>query len=97
MIEYEGLYEVSNLGRVRSWFFKGKKRKRPLIMSGRKVRGYLFVTLWKNRKNKQLLIHRLVVEAFILGRKMKDGEFCDHINTVRHDNRLENLRVCTRK
>lgn len=58
--------------------------------------GYLKVCLRKDRKNNFLYIHRLVCEAFILNRKMKKGEFCDHINTIRDDNRLENLRVVTR-
>lgn len=98
VIGYEGLYEVSNLGRVRSLRFKGKKRKEPLIMSGIETKdGYLMVHLSKDEKSKMIRIHRLVCESFILGRKMIKGEVCDHINTIRHDNRLENLRVCTCK
>lgn len=98
VIGYEGLYEVSNLGRVRSLEYNGKKRKTPLIMGASDDgHGYLRIQLWKGRKYRNLFIHRLVAEAFILGRKMKKGEFCDHINTIRTDNRLENLRVCSHK
>lgn len=99
VIEYDGLYEVSNLGRVRSWYDNhGYKRKEPLIIGGHETRGgYLRAILCKDKKKKYLYIHRLVCESFILGRKMREGEFCDHLNTIRTDNRLENLRVCSRK
>lgn len=98
VIGYEGLYEVSNLGRVRSLIDNhGNKRKEPLIIGGYEVKGYLKALLTKDKKAKHFFIHRLVAEAFILGRKMKKGEFCDHINTVRSDNRVENLRVCSHK
>lgn len=67
-------------------------------MSGGKTKkGYLQVQLYKDKKKKLFYIHRLVVEAFILKRKMREDEFCDHINTIRTDNRVENLRVCSCK
>lgn len=98
VIGYEGLYEVSNLGRVRSLEYQGKKREIPLIIGGYETKGgYLQVCLCKDKKYRFLLIHRLVCESFILNRKMKKGEVCDHLNTIRHDNRVENLRVCSRK
>lgn len=98
VIGYQGLYQVSNFGRVRGLEYRGKKRKVPKILKGRANGGqYLQVQLWKDKKYKNLYIHRLVCQVFILGRKMKKEEFCDHINTIRTDNRLENLRVCTCK
>lgn len=99
VIGYEGLYEVSNFGRVRSWFDNhGNKRVEPLIIGGyKKKSGYLQVSLYKDKKKKDFRIHRLVCESFILNRKMKADEVCDHINTIRHDNRVENLRVCSQK
>ena len=58
---YEGLYEVSNLGRVKSIRF-GKER---ILKPGTDKRGYLHVVLSKNNKQKTHKVHRLVMEAFI--------------------------------
>ena len=57
--------------------------------------GYEKIQLCKNRKIKNFKVHRLVAEAFI------PNPFrlpcVDHINTIRYDNRVENLRWCTQK
>ena len=98
---FEGLYEVSNLGNVRSvdrhlmlgnkyCLVKGKPRKPYLT-----PKGYLMATLSKNNKGKNYLVHRLVAEAFIAN--PNDLPFIDHINTIRDDNRVENLRWCSYK
>lgn len=55
--------------------------------------GYLFVTLYKDGENKIFLLHRLIAEAFIPNPENKPC--IDHINTIRDDNRVENLRWCT--
>lgn len=57
---YEGLYEVSNLGRVKSLKFDKEK-----ILKPNKVKGYLRVELLKNGQRKLLYVHRLVAAAFI--------------------------------
>ena len=101
---YEGLYEVSNLGRVRSLdrygntgygirLYKGK------ILSQEKDRGgYLNVVLSKKCIKTTFKVHRLVARAFpdICG-EYKKGLVVDHINTVRTDNRAINLKWCTPK
>lgn len=98
---YEGLYEVSNLGNLRSvdryvmhgdhyCFLKGKPRK-TLPHS----KGYLSIQLSKNSEDKKYLVHRLVAEAFIPN--PSNLPCIDHINTVKDDNRVENLRWCTNK
>lgn len=98
---YEGLYEVSSIGNVRSLdrhsmfgnrycLFKGKPLKAYLT-----PKGYLSATLFKNDKGKHYFIHRLVAEAFIPN--PNNLPYIDHINIVRDDNRVENLRWCTHK
>ena len=58
---YEGLYEVSNLGRVKSL----KYGKEKILKPGRTHKGYLHVNLCKDGKAKHSNVHRLVAEAFI--------------------------------
>lgn len=59
-------------------------------------KGYCRVHVSSGRKNqKSLSVHRLVYETFV--GKIPEGMEIDHINAVRDDNRLENLRVVTHK
>ena len=58
---YEGLYEVSDQGRVKSLKF-GKER---ILKPGRNTQGYLLVNLWKNGEHKWYLVHRFVAKTFI--------------------------------
>jgi hypothetical protein len=89
VVGYEGLYEVSNLGRIKAIRF-GEK-----IMKLRYDKhNYLLVGLTKNNKYSVFLVHRIVLKSFI--GLPKNGEECDHINRQRDDNRLENLRWVTR-
>lgn len=90
---YEGKYEVSSLGRVKS-LSDNKGRERELILVPRIAKnGYLYLNLWKGSKAKSRKIHRLVAETFI---KRPSGAQCvNHKNGVKTDNRLENLEWCT--
>ena len=83
-------YMVSNLGRVKSLYHGKEKILKPINNSG-----YLMVNLYKNGKRKKYLIHRLVAIAFIPNTDNKTE--VDHINTIRTDNRVENLRWVTSK
>lgn len=87
--DYEGLYQVSNMGNVKSLKF-GKER---ILKECKNNDGYIQVGLFKNGKRKIYKVHRLVAETFILN--IDNKQFIDHINTDRTDNRVENLRWCT--
>ena len=97
---FEGYYEVSNLGRIRSLAREiincnGKKihLKGKILKSNKHPEGYILVYLSKNSKSKTFRVHRLVAEAFISN---PDNKPCiDHINCIRDDNRAENLRWVT--
>ena len=98
---YEGLYQVSNLGRVKSLERKIRKRngyrtikeliKKPTLGKN----GYLKICLCKNCRVKFYSLHRIVAETFIPNPENKPQ--VDHINTNKTDNRVENLRWCTNK
>ena len=91
--DYEGLYQVSNEGRVKSLNYRQTKQEKILKAFGNN-HGYLMVALSKNGKPIHKLVHRLVAEAFIKNDEGKQEEI-DHINGIRDDNRAENLRWCT--
>jgi len=84
---YEGLYQVSNLGRVKSLKF-GKER---ILKPGWNNSGYLFVVLCINGKNKISSVHRLVMLSFV----RESGLHVNHKNGIKTDNRLKNLEYCT--
>ena len=102
VIGYEGFYEASNQGRVRSvvrtvaFGRKGGERNvggvilKPVFGS----RGYPVVNLTKPGSRRQLFLHKVILEAFTGGRP--EGMECCHNNGDTSDARLENLRWDTR-
>lgn len=96
VVGYEGLYEVSNLGRVKSLPKKGFK-KEAIRKTGMDVRnGYVTVILRKNNIPYTKRVHSLVVEAF-LGIKTTKKLVANHINGQKTDNRLENLEIISQR
>lgn len=103
VVGYEGLYQVSNLGRVRGVdrlighnsgglrLWKGVILKQHIHA----IRGYYGVTLCKDGKRESKDVHRLVADAFLEPDETRD--YIDHINGVKTDNRVENLRRATPK
>lgn len=92
--EYEGLYQVSNLGNVKSLNYR-KTDKEKILKQTIYKNGYSRVLLSKNGIKKLKYVHRLVAEAFIPMDEYKNE--IDHINCNRSDNRIKNLRWSTRK
>lgn len=91
---YENLYQISSLGRVKSLNYGGTSKEK-LLKPGLNSRGYYQVSLFKNGEQKNFKVHRLVALAFIPNPDNK--ECVDHINGIKVDNRVENLRWCTHK
>ena len=92
VIGYEGLYQVSNLGRVKSFYCKTYKILKPLESSNK----YLMVNLYKNKKGEPKLIHRLMYEAFF-GIKSCAKYVIDHIDNNKLNNNLDNLQYVTNR
>lgn len=99
VVGYEGLYQVSNLGRVKSCARKidrGKyvEDRGDIIMSPfLNAHGYFTVMLSKRGKKKQHRIHQMVARAFIPNPENK--EMINHIDCNTQNNRVENLEWCT--
>ncbi len=85
---YEGLYQVSNLGNVKSLHGKGK-----IMRLGKMKKGYLLVELSKNAVRKGVLVHRLVALAFIPNPENKPQ--INHKDGVKSNNNLSNLEWVT--
>ena len=61
---YEGLYKVSNWGRILSLDYR-RTGKAELMTPRKRKNGYFQVNLWKNGKRKTCLVHRLIAETFL--------------------------------
>lgn len=102
VIDYDGYYEVSNLGRVRS--VEREIVRNDGVVQTRHSRikkqtinhdGYCCVSLSKDGNSRKLFVHKLVYEAFI-GR-IPDGYEVNHRDFVRDNNCLDNLELLTHK
>jgi len=90
--EYEGLYQVSNLGRVKNlnnFHTKEEKILKPMLHP----KGYLRIALFKNRKPKFIFVHRLVATCFINNPENKN--YINHIDCNKQNNMVENLEWVT--
>jgi hypothetical protein len=91
--DYEGLYQVSNLGRVKSFFYNKESILKGVIDGN----GYLKVNLCKNSKAKNCNIHKLVASAFLINKTKNTKLVVDHIDNNRFNNKLENLQLITQR
>lgn len=84
---FDSKYEVSNLGRVRTWYNRRlDKLKTPRVIKSRKNRyGYLKIALWLHSKSYHFVIHRLVASAFVPNpnsEKLVHHKDCDKTNNT---------------
>ena len=92
VVGYEGLYMVSNMGRIKSLNYN-KTGKEKLLKGHIKRNGYIQYVL-SNGKSKSILAHRLVAKAFIPN--PNNLPEVNHINECKTDNRVENLEWCSK-
>ena len=101
IVGYEGIYQISNLGRIKS-LEKNKidsrgriyKRKEK-ILKPRKTNRYYTIALYKNNKREDFLLHRIVAETFIPNADNKP--FINHKDENCFNNCSDNLMWCTHK
>ncbi len=99
---YEGLYQVSNLGRIKSLKRFAKTKGGGLrtvhckiLKFGMHDYRYRNVTLHKDGVQKSFTVHRLVATHFL--NKSNSNDVVNHINGIKTDNRANNLEWCTQK
>lgn len=88
---YEGLYEVSNLGRVKS--LKRLHTKERILSYFLNRQGYQRVNLWKENQSKKYSVHRLVAKAFVDNPENKN--VVNHIDENKQNNCSCNLEWVT--
>lgn len=98
---YEGRYQVSNTGRIRSvarvvtWKNGEVKTYKSRIMKTKARGNYVGISLYKDYKSKDYMVHRLVAEAFIPN--PDNLPFVNHIDENKENNIASNLEWCTRQ
>jgi hypothetical protein len=101
---YEGLYQISNLGRVKSLgriIINGKGKsfvsKEKILKYNKSSNGYSYVVLYRKSKTKIKSIHQLVAMVFLNHTPNGHKLVVDHINEIKTDNRLENLQIISQR
>lgn len=90
---YEGIYQVSNLGRVKSFC----KKKETIKTNYIDTNGYYVVSICENNKCTPRTIHQLVAMAFLNHTPCRYELVVDHINNNPLDNRVENLQIVSNR
>lgn len=90
---YEGLYQVSNLGKVKSLKDNNGKPREKIMKQEKTKNGYLRIMLCKNGKRERFLVHRLVAQAFL--ENPSNLPCVNHIDENKENNQVDNLEWCT--
>ena len=93
--EYEGIYQVSNLGRIKSLAritIQKHLLNEKILVPCDNGNGYLYINLYKNQKPKRLAIHRLVAKAFIENKN--NYNVVNHKDSNTYNNQANNLEWC---
>lgn len=93
---YEGLYQVSNTGLVRSFIRKSELQAPWHLIKPHIARGYVFINLYQRgeKRAKNYLLHRLVAKAFV--QNPNNYAEVNHKDEDKMNNRSDNLEWCTR-
>lgn len=97
---YEGHYQASNLGRIKSLERLdplGRRVREKILSQNFKGNGYLIVSLSMNGSLTSKTVHSLVAMAFLNHTPCGLELVVDHINNIRHDNRVENLQLISQR
>lgn len=89
VVGYEGLYQVSNIGRVKSLPRNGTIKEERILKPRITKNGYLYVHLRNGSISKYVKVHKMVAVAFIPNPENKPQ--INHINGIKTDNRVDNL------
>lgn len=92
--EYEGLYQASNLGNIKSLNYNKTQNSKILKQSTSKI-GYKRVQLWKNNKGISFLVHRLVALTFF--NDYNENLQVNHKDGNKANNTITNLEMVTAK
>lgn len=92
---YEGLYEISSQGRVKSLNYFGHKNKSGILKMGIHMNWYYVVGLTKDNKRTLFTVHRLVYQTFI--GELIDDLVIDHIDGNSLNNNVDNLQQITQR
>lgn len=91
---YEGLYQVSNLGRVRSLYYQTAPRSKPRVLNGFKTNNRIYVDLYKEGTASKHQVSRLVALSFVHNPDPSRYDVVNHINHNSLNNLPENLEWC---
>lgn len=92
--EYENIYQISNYGQIKRFNRDKRYKSFKILKQNINSSGYFVIDLYKNNKRKTYTVHKLILTTFV--GPCPFGMECRHLNGIRTDNRLCNLKWGTR-